>query len=147
MSFSHCMYVLMLLRDMLYKKISRLYLSTSSVSPLPSISNLSVSTISIQSLSVLPLSYWLPLSSLYPSSHSKLTHTLSLFLFTLRGFAIFFFFLQKSQKKLKRSRSQSDLFFLNRPKIKFCVCTIRPCLAVHVAPQGVHACSILSRML
>ena len=35
----------------------------------------------------------------------------------------------------------------NCPKIKFCICTIRPCLAVHVAPQGVHACSILSRIL
>ena len=35
----------------------------------------------------------------------------------------------------------------NCPKIKFCVCTIRPCLAVHVAPQGVHACSNLSRIL
>ena len=30
----------------------------------------------------------------------------------------------------------------NCPKIKFWVCTIRPCLAVHVAPQGLHACSI-----
>ena len=35
----------------------------------------------------------------------------------------------------------------NRPKIKSCVCTIRPCLAVHVAPRDVHACSILSRIL
>ena len=35
----------------------------------------------------------------------------------------------------------------NRPKIKFCVCTIRPCLTVHVAPRDVHACSILSRIL
>ena len=35
----------------------------------------------------------------------------------------------------------------NLPKIKFCVCTIRPCLAVHVAPRDVHACSILSRIL
>ena len=30
----------------------------------------------------------------------------------------------------------------NRPKIKFCVCTIPPCLAVHVVPRDVHACSI-----
>ena len=30
----------------------------------------------------------------------------------------------------------------NCPKIKFWVCTVRPYLAVHVAPQGVHACSI-----
>ena len=35
----------------------------------------------------------------------------------------------------------------NRPKNTFCVGTIRPCLAVHVAPQCVHACSILSRIL
>ena len=36
----------------------------------------------------------------------------------------------------------------NCQKIKNCVCTIRPCLAVHVAHQGVHACmQHLSRIL
>ena len=35
----------------------------------------------------------------------------------------------------------------NRPKIKFCVCTIRPCLTVHMEPRDVHACGILSRIL
>ena len=65
----------------------------------------------------------------------------------LRGFAK----LKKNSKNPKiiwkwvgGSRSHLDFFFKlkNCPKIKFCVCTIRPCLAVHVAPQGVHACSI-----
>ena len=59
----------------------------------------------------------------------------------LRGSAKF----KKIPKKLEvgGSRSHSDTTKLeNRPKIQFCICTIRHCFAVHVAPQGVHACSI-----
>ena len=64
----------------------------------------------------------------------------------LRGFA--------KLKKLKKNPKQIGSGFHldkkkleNRPKIKCCVCTIRPCLAVHVAPCDMHACSILSRIL
>ena len=46
-----------------------------------------------------------------------------------------------------RSHLDKNKKLENLPKIKFCVCTIRPCLAVHVAPRDVHACSILSRIL
>ena len=44
---------------------------------------------------------------------------------------------KKNWKWVGGSRSHSDKKKLeNRPKTNFCVCTIRPCLAVHVAPQG-----------
>ena len=46
-----------------------------------------------------------------------------------------------------RSHFDNNKKLENRPKIKFCVCTIRPCLTVHVAARDVHACSILSRIL
>ena len=46
-----------------------------------------------------------------------------------------------------RSHLDKNKNLENLPKIKFCVCTFRPCLAVHVAPRDVHACSILSRIL
>ena len=50
--------------------------------------------------------------------------------------------IQKIQKKLEVGGP--GLIWIkkkmeNRQKIKFCVCTIRPCLAVHVAPRDVHA--------
>ena len=68
----------------------------------------------------------------------------------LRGFAKLKKF-QKSKNNLEVGGSRSHLDnkkkLENRPKIKFCVCTIRPCLTVHVAPRDVHACSILSRIL
>ena len=47
------------------------------------------------------------------------------------------FVTKKIQKHLEvgGSRSHLDNFFWeNRPKIKFCVCTIRPCLAVAFYP-------------
>ena len=50
----------------------------------------------------------------------------------------------KSLKWVGGSRSHSDK---KKIEIQFFVRTIRPCLAVHVAPRGVHACSILSRIL
>ena len=71
----------------------------------------------------------------------------TLFTFTfVRGFAKLKPF-QKSKNNLEvGGLVQVPFGFLkkleNCPKIKFWGCTIRPCLAVHVAPQGLHACSI-----
>ena len=64
----------------------------------------------------------------------------------LRGFAKLNFF-KKSKNNLEVGGwVQVPFGFLkkleNCPKITFSVCTIRPCLAVHMAPQGVQACSI-----
>ncbi len=49
--------------------------------------------------------------------------------------------IQKIQKKIGSGWVGPGLIRIkkeleNRPKTKFCVCTIRPCLAVHVVPQG-----------
>ena len=90
--------------------------------------------------------------NLHYRSHSGTTIIINIIytLIIIRGFAKLKKF-KKSKKKLEVGgwvQAHSDKKNLeNRPKIKFCVCTILPCLAVHVVPHGVHACSILSHIL